>query len=107
MKVAVLGTEYEIIDQASVTDYPYLEDCDGYCDFYDHKIILGQFTKENGYEHGDLAYFGRKVLRHELVHAFLHESGMHDQAMDEQLVDWIAIQFPKLNKLFDQLEIKA
>lgn len=107
MEVNILGTDYEIVHDASAVDYPYLQDCDGYCDFYARKIILAQFTKENGYEHGDLEFFGRKVLRHELVHAFLHESGMHEEAMNEQIVDWIAIQFPKLNKLFEQLEIKA
>lgn len=69
--------------------------------------MLGNFTKENGYEHSDLEYFERKVLRHEIIHAFLHESGLHDLAMDEQIVDWLAIQFPKINQMFEELEIKA
>ena len=104
-KVNVLGCDYQILLDMSVEQFPHLEDADGFCDFYDKKIVLGTFTKENGYEHGDLDCFKRKVLRHELVHAFLHESGLRDIAMDERIVDWIAIQFPKINKMFEELEI--
>ena len=42
-------------------------------------------------------YF-KKVLCHELVHAFLFESGLGGEswANNEELVDWIAFQFPKM-----------
>lgn len=106
-KINVLGTEYLIFKGISAEENEYLKDCDGYCDFYARKIVLGKFTKENGYEHGDLEYYERKVLRHEIIHAFLHESGLHDLAMDEQIVEWLAIQFPKINQMFEELEIKA
>ena len=45
--------------------------------------------------------FIRQILRHEIVHAHLHESGLHDNSIDgwavnEEMVDWIAIQLPKM-----------
>jgi hypothetical protein len=40
--------------------------------------------------------FKAKVLRHEITHAFLHESGMQDYCDDEVLVDWLGIMIPKI-----------
>ena len=85
MKITILGSQWEIIDKASETDYPSLKDADGYCDFYAKQIVLGEFTTANGYEYADLESFRRKVLRHELVHAFLHESGMTQLARNEEV----------------------
>lgn len=50
--------------------------------------------------------FKKKVLRHEIIHAFFGESGLRscsEYAEDEELVDWIAIQFPKILKAFEQV----
>ena len=51
--------------------------------------------------------FKNNLLRHEIIHAFLIESGLND-ACDwhcEEMVDWLAMQFPKLSSLFEQLNI--
>ena len=53
----------------------------------------------------------RETLRHEVIHAFLNESGLgwnslpveHAWAKNEEMVDWIAIQFPKICKVFKEL----
>ena len=51
----------------------------------------------------DLDAYGRKVLRHEIIHAFLYESGLSCNsqettawAANEEMVDWFAIQGPKI-----------
>ena len=44
----------------------------------------------------------RQVIRHEIIHAMLHESGLNEYAHDETLVDWIALQFDKINKIVEQ-----
>ena len=51
------------------------------------------------------------VIRHEIIHAFLFESGLAQNtndveswAMNEEMVDWLAIQFPKLLKAFKEAE---
>ena len=52
----------------------------------------------------------RLTLRHEVIHAFLNESGLTSSsngvdcwALNEEMVDWIAIQYPKIRKVFQQL----
>ena len=50
------------------------------------------------------------TLRHELVHAFMFESGLsgdwkHDEwGQDETTVDWIACQMPKIMKTYEELK---
>ena len=55
--------------------------------------------------------YRKKVLRHEIVHAFLYESGMWCNSgasdawgTDETIVDWIAIQSPKIFKAFEEAD---
>lgn len=48
----------------------------------------------------------KKQTRHEVIHAFLYESGLSfnsDWAVNEELVDWIAIQFPKIAEVYEKL----
>ena len=55
-----------------------------------------------------------RVLRHELIHAFLSESGLADSssgtgadgwAANEEMVDWFARQSPKIFRLYKELGI--
>lgn len=102
MKVNVLGTEYTIVTDASIENYPNLEGADGYCDYSTKEIIVrGKDSDDNL---GDFTAFINKVMRHEIIHAYFYESGLYfDQT--ERMVDWIAIQFPKISQLFDDIEI--
>jgi hypothetical protein len=57
----------------------------------------------------NLEPYCKKVLRHEIIHAFMYESGLwensHDVegwAQNEEMTDWIAIQFPKMQKAFEE-----
>jgi hypothetical protein len=102
MTVNVLGTEYTIRNADKVTD-PSLEDCDGYCDTSTKTIVIDIFKVSLGSKE-DLEAYKRQVVRHELVHAFLFESGLDacSWAKDEEIVDWIACQFPKLQNAFAQ-----
>ena len=103
-KVDILGVEYKVLVNQSIKDYPIFEEADGFTDFTTKKIIIEELKKDpRNWEDMD-AYF-MKVLRHEIVHAFLHESGLDSNtnwARNEEIVDWIAIQFPKLKKTFEE-----
>jgi hypothetical protein len=104
--VNILGTEYEIISQTE-EENPKLEDLDGLCEIYSKKIVLCDIKPDKNTVENFEAY-KRKVLRHEIVHAFLEESGLScntDWARNEEMVDWIAIQFPKMLKAFESLNI--
>lgn len=54
----------------------------------------------------------KRILRHEIIHAFFNESGLQDDssnidcgwAVNEEMVDWIAIQFPKMVKAFEEAD---
>ena len=107
--VHILGTEYKIliIDES---DYRYSKDVEGWCDTQAKEIILYNL-KQNSDSVRDLVAFQNKVLRHEIVHAFLYESGLWQSscvingwAQNEEMVDWIAIQEPKINKAFKEAE---
>lgn len=108
MKVTVLGTEYQIIRNATVSEYPILESqADGFCDFSTKKIVISEM-KPDDYSMKNLEIYEEKVIRHELVHAFMYESGLDvnsEWGRDETLIDWIAIQFPKMAKLFNEIEV--
>ena len=107
MKVKILGTEYEIVMDAEEKDYPILKDADGYADFTIKKIVVKKLIQD-GESYEDLELWQRKTLRHEIVHAFLYESGLwqnsfKDWARNEEMTDWIALQFEKLLATFKEV----
>ena len=75
MTIKVLGVDYEIIE-SNREDDNNLEDADGYCDFSVKKIVIDTFKNRPG-SMEDLTEYKKQVLRHELIHAFLHESGLY------------------------------
>lgn len=98
--VNVLGTDYSIIQSNKVDDM-CLENCSGYCDKSVKKIVIDTFQEApNSLE--NLDEYKKEVIRHELIHAFLFESGLGDNswAKNEEIVDWIACQFPKILEAF-------
>lgn len=104
--VNILGAEYKII-RSDVVQHPKLERAAGYCDFNVHTIVVDTFPNPDQDATEDMDAYKKKVLRHELVHAFLRESGLstNSWANDEEIVDWIAIQAPKLFKVFNELDL--
>lgn len=104
--VDVLGTEYRVYMGVKEADDEILRDADGYTDKTSHKIVIADKLKDTDLD--DYGAYVKKVLRHELVHAFLFESGLGASAVwieeenehPEQMVDWIAFQFPKMVKAF-------
>lgn len=97
-KVSVLGTEYSILYRTTAEDQG-LEDCNGYCDTNDKRIVIDSATPQGPYITKNMKGFKNKVLRHELIHAILYESGLNIGELstcNESLVEWIAIQLPKI-----------
>lgn len=105
MTVNISGTEYAIMKR-SERDDERLNDCDGYCDWTIKEIVVEQETNGNL---GDMDCYMRKVLRHEIIHAFALESGLHEcsgptdaWAANETMVDWFARQGPKIYKAWQE-----
>lgn len=102
--VDVLGTRYNIKSVDRNTDDKRLEGANAYCDYYAKEIVAIKY-EETEESFKDIPAFNRKTLRHEIVHAFLAESGLRRScswAENEEVVDWIAIQFPKMLKVFQE-----
>ena len=58
----------------------------------------------------NLEVYEKKVARHEIIHAFIEESGLSEctfickegWAKNEEMVDWIAAQSPKIFAAFQK-----
>lgn len=110
--VNILGTEYTI----------------KYCKEEEHELLNGKYRdgctdnttkeiivceKKADCELQDYESWKKVILRHEIIHAFLFESGLDSSccaysgawAVNEEMVDWFAIQSPKIFKLFQELDI--
>lgn len=113
--VNILGSEYTIVRKTFNSEPAFRERCiDGMCDYHTKRI-----TYCNMISHPDMKYESEKyckscecyTLRHEITHAFLSESGLAESsacytagwAMNEEMVDWFAIQAPKILNVFLEL----
>lgn len=105
--INILGTEYTI-DILPRSEDKALENMDGYCDDSVKRIAVADVStdEKRADQKRDIKAVKKKVLRHEITHAFLCESGLaenSDWAQNEELVDWIAIQGPKLIKAWQEV----
>lgn len=105
--INVMGTDIRVEFRKSADDKK-LSNADGY---FDHSeglvVVLIPEPDENTVE--NLERYQKQVLRHELTHAFLHESGLSVSsgsadawASNEEMVDWFAIQSPKIFRVFQK-----
>lgn len=112
MKINVLGTEYMIIRVDKGQD-PYIEEnsLGGYCSYNTKEIVLLNLKTSDLWKDEPEEAIKRqekKTLRHEIIHAFLNESGLHAEAhvptegwaCNEEMIDWFAIQIPKIIAVF-------
>lgn len=110
--INILGSVYRII----IDDYntPELKEQNrsGYCFFDAKEIHVEDLDTDPDWknESSDVKQERtRLILRHEIIHAFLNESGLCQSsngvdawAINEEMVDWMAIQFPKIKKAFEE-----
>lgn len=108
MKVDILGTEYTI-EYRSISEDSELDGIDGYHDPSVNLIVIAEMQREKNSKK-DLKAYQKSVLRHEIIHAFLYQSGLDScsfayngaWAQSEEMIDWFAIQFPKILKVFQE-----
>ena len=99
MQINILGSMWSIVERTEAED-TRLEGCDGYADWSKRLIVIEREMQGNL---EDMEAYIRKVKRHEIVHAFLEESGLSEcsacaeaWAENEEMVDWIARIGPKI-----------
>ena len=113
MKIDVLGTTYNIIYRTKWQDLK-LEKIDAYCDYSTKTIVCIKRTEKDKdvMDLADLKFIDKRILRHEIIHAFIYESGLWCNsygvscwAENEEMTDWFAIQSPKIFEVYKQLNI--
>lgn len=117
MKVNILGTEYTI-ETHKVSEDSYLEKnkLAGYCGEESKLIVIADMSEGkyfSGMDEKEQEVYRKRTLRHEIMHAFLNESGLSDssnqyggaRAKNEEMVDWFAIQSPKIFAVYQSFDI--
>ena len=108
--VNILGSQVTVECRTEEQD-PRIRGISGFYDWTTHSIVLEDMVQgESLAEIGNYREYMNKVLRHEVIHAFMQESGLHeaatfDDSHFEQMVDWVAIQYPKIQKVFNELGV--
>ena len=104
MTVNVLGESYTL-NFISEEEDEGLKDCDGYCDDTIKTLVVKQYKRGEPGSKKALDLQEKKNFRHEIIHAFLCESGLAENstwAQEEEMVDWFAKQAPKLIKAWKE-----
>lgn len=109
--VSILGSEWTI---KYVDDDPAFAQANGYANDAAREIIIENVKMSDDPLDFDMQsqYINQKrVLRHELIHAYLFESGLGDSsngcdawAVNEEMVDWFARTIPKMTETFKELK---
>lgn len=112
--VNVLGEVYGVLKKRYDEDEAFERNgISGYCDGYIKLIVYCDMDSYKVWEYepeSTKRACEKHTLRHEIVHAFFNESGLRDSAhgsdgsfaKDEELVDWIANQGPKIYKAWEE-----
>lgn len=113
--VNILGTKYKL-KRVNYGEDAFMDKMKfgGYCDCASKEIVTLNLKTIPDWANDSEEITARKereTLRHEIIHAFFNESGLQwnslpvEQAWakNEEMVDWIAIQFPKILKVFKEL----
>ena len=100
--VSVLGRVYEIVVDDTIIE----QNVDG---LHERHTGIIKVISEESVEPKDKPSWAKKkylreILRHELFHAVFAESGMEKWEHDEDLVQFLASQFPKIARLFLECE---
>ena len=106
MRIDILGSEWHL-ETSNFIDDEKLKEYSGYTDDTVRKIVIDSGEGRGNCENYE--QYRKQTIRHEIIHAYLYESGLgdcweHKVGQDETTVDWIAYQFPKLLKTFQEVD---
>ena len=104
--VSILGTDYKILFVQENDKRLVSRNADAITDESVNELVIAYFEPDDG-SLKDLDAYQKKLIRHEIVHAFLFESGLAEcsvyvngWAQNEEMVDWIARQHIKIHDAF-------
>lgn len=113
MKINILGTRYKIITKNANSKELLPVNRAGYCDKERHIICVEDLDTDDCWKNESATskeQYRKNILRHEVIHAFLSESGLREDSLNidswatnEEMVDYFALQFPKMLKVFKKI----
>lgn len=97
MKINILGAEYDYKEPLAKDDEGMIENSylQGESRYYKKEIVVKKTIEPENYK--------KHIQRHEIIHAFFHESGLEEKSQDEDLINWISMQFPKMLEVFNKI----
>ena len=103
-EIRILGVKYKILycENTSLdSEFSSNSNTGAYIDHYKKNIVVKK-------ESDNFKYFLRSTILHEVIHGFFFESGLgevsiNDWAENEEMVDWLALQFEKIRKVVDTI----
>lgn len=115
--VSILGTPWRIEVRDRMKDKDLKDsNADGYTSFAERLIVISDLSIDPIFAEDEQSFIDelmKRCLRHEIVHAFLDESGLCGDAArfsgpwpkNEEMVDWIALQGQKIAKAWNDCGI--
>ena len=103
-EIRILGVKYKILycENASLdSEFSSNSNTGAYIDHYKKNIVVKK-------ESDNFKYFLRSTILHEVIRGVVCESGLgevsiNDWAENEEMVDWLALQFEKIRKVVDTI----
>lgn len=110
MKIDILGNKYTIkhAEKEAVKDFRD-EIADAFCDCTSREIVIRNIKDDE--DIGNKQNYINRLLRHEVIHAYMFECGLgaeipHPQTgHDEAMIDWFARMAPRIMQTFIELDI--
>lgn len=109
-KTEILGQEWNVC-LCTDQEENRLKECMGFTDWTSRRIVIGRIPKDDTNLDQPMVMLC-KVLRHEMVHAFMFSSGLGDDwthpeiGHDETMVDWIAYHLHRISTACVDAEYK-
>ena len=112
-KMNINGQDYRVEIAKYEKYYDAFQSRSGWTDFGAKSIVALDAEDYTKYEDTGLGpesanRITERILRHEIMHAFMYESGLDTEtnfARDEILIDFLAIQLPKIVALMDKHDL--
>lgn len=107
-KVNILGSVWRFDYIAAEEDKTPILGVSGYCDPTVKRIVVYKAPKDATVR--DVGVTERATARHEVLHAYLYESGLGEEMRgvnghDEQIIDWFANQAMKIYGTYRELGV--
>lgn len=103
-EIDVLGSKWQIIEE----DELRAANADGFADNSVREIHLQSVFNDEKSSVADMEEYKKRVLRHEILHAFIFECGLDTEnswARNEEMIEFFALQFYKIANVFSAADI--